>query len=154
MTPKLPFLPEGRAISYVSENNEFMQAARKAAEDLSLDKKHRTGAVIVKNDEVLVAGANGARFHKIIGCIRKLFNAPTGKWYVICPGCSPKNHAEQTVIRNAKTKYSITEIEDSDLYLWGHWWCCELCWKAMIDAKIKNVFLCEGAFDKFNGGRK
>jgi len=153
MTPALPFLPKGRIILYVPEDNEFMQAAKKAATELSLDEKHQTGAVIVREGIVLDCGANGAKFHQTIGCVRKLLNAPTGKWYFLCPGCSPKEHAEQTVIRNTK-KHSAEKLEGSDLYLWGHWWCCEPCWNAMIDAKIKNVFLCEGAYEKFNGGRK
>jgi hypothetical protein len=31
-----------------------------------------------------------------------------------------------------------------DLYLWGHWWCCKLCWDKMIEVGIKNVYLMEG----------
>ncbi len=154
MEPEQPFLPEGRTILYVSEDNEFMEAAKKAAEELSLDEKHRTGAVVVKSGKILGAGANGAKFHQIIGCVRKFINAPTGEWYAICPGCSPKEHAEQTALRGSRKTHSVVEIEGSDLYLWGHWWCCESCWKAMIDANVKNVFLSEGAYEKFNGGRK
>jgi deoxycytidylate deaminase len=148
---KLPFLPVGKIISYVPEDNEFMQAAKKAAEELSLDKKHQTGVVIVKDSQILSQGANGSAFHKNFCCLRKLVKASTGKLYWLCPGCSPKNHAEQTAIRNAK-KAGIT-VEGADLYLWGHWWCCEPCWNAMINANIKNVFLYEGAYEKFDSGR-
>ncbi len=154
MTPKMPYLPEGKTVSYVPENNQFMQTAKKAAQTLSSDEKHQTGAVIVKKGEILVEGANGSKFHQKFCCLRKLVKATTGKLYWLCPGCSPKNHAEQTAIRNAKKQGMVKEVEGADLYLWGHWWCCESCWNAMIKANIKNVFLCEEAYEKFNNSRK
>ena len=140
---KLPYLPEGREILYVSEENEFMQAAKQAAEELSTDGKHRTGVVIVRDGEVLGRGANASGFHKHFGCVRKKLKAPTGKWYFFCPGCSTRNHAEQTAIRAAGVR--TLQSSDSDLYLWGHWWCCESCWEKMIQVGIRHVFLAQGA---------
>ena len=38
----------------------------------------------------------------------------------------------------------------ADLYLWGHWWCCESCWNVMISAGIRNVYLLENSEILFN----
>ncbi len=37
-----------------------------------------------------------------------------------------------------------------DVYMFGHWWCCEPCWKAMIDAGVRDVYLPENAHEKFS----
>jgi deoxycytidylate deaminase len=63
--------------------------------------------------------------------------------YWTCSGCSPKFHAEQSAIRNAQKNGH--DLHGADLYLWGHWWCCENCWEKMIDVGIKKVFLAEEA---------
>ena len=139
MKKELPYLPESREIFYVSADNEFMQAAQKFAEENSQDEKFKTGAVIVQNGEIIGRGANGSDFHEKIGCIRKFFGIKTGQKYWMCSGCSPHNHAEQSAIRQVKSR----EIspQGADLYLWGHWWCCQSCWSKMIEAGIENVYL-------------
>ncbi len=147
----LPYLPDGRTILYVPAEHPFMQAAKKVAETESLDEKHRTGAVIVKNEKLLGQGANGSMLHKRWGCIRKLIKAPTGKLYGLCSGCSPKNHAEQKAI--ATVLKAGERTEGADLYLWGHWWCCQSCWAAMIKAGIKNVYLPDNAWELFGKSR-
>ena len=143
----LPYLPNGRKILYVSADNQFMQAAQLAAETMSLDVAHKTGAVVVRNDEILGRGANGSHFHTFPGCVRKFLKAKTGTLYWACPGCSPKHHAEPSSLRDALRNGH--NLEGADLYLWGHWWCCQGCWQRMIKAGIKNVYLLEGASDKF-----
>ncbi len=140
-------MPEERTILYVPENNEFMQAAKKAAEELSLDSKHQTGAVVVLNDEIIGRGANGSIYHAQYGCERKRKGIPTGESYELCEGCHPKNHAEPSSIRN--TLETGNNPKNADLYLWGHWWCCEDCWNSMIEAKIRDVYLVEGAKERF-----
>jgi len=113
------------------------------AETESLDPDHATGAVLVREGEIIGAGANGSTYHEQHGCERKKQNIPTGEGYQLCGGCHPKNHAEQTAIRHCENP------NQADLYLWGHWWCCESCWNAMIQADIKNVYLPEGAEGMF-----
>ena len=142
-----PYLPKGRTVAFAPLDNTFMQAAKKAAQDHSLDKKHPTGAVIVMDDVILGRGANGSSYHEENGCERKRLNIPTGEGYELCEGCSPKNHAEPTAIRNAIEKGNSPQ--GADLYLWGHWWCCEGCWGAMIENEIANVYLVEGAWEMF-----
>lgn len=143
----LPYLPDGREILYVPEGHPFMQAAKKAAETLSLDAGHQTGVVVVLNNQVVGRGANGSGFHKFPGCIRKKIGAPTGQLYWLCPGCSPAHHAEPSALRDA-TRNGAT-VDGADLYLWGHWWCCKGCWGRMVKAGVRNVYLVEGAAEKF-----
>jgi len=140
---KLPYLPDGRTIEYVPVDNPFMQAAKMVAETESLDTDHQTGAVIVKDKQIIGVGANGSYTHVRFGCMRKRLNIPTGKGYFLCNGCAPKNHAEQKAIK------ATDDPNGADLYLWGHWWCCQSCWQKMIRAGIKNVYLPEDAQKKW-----
>ena len=150
-TPALPYLPLGWEVNYVPENNKWMKEACLSAGVLSTDANHPTGAVIVKNDEIIGRGANVSNFHKHLFCLRqllrKIFPVPSGTMYWTCRGCSPRFHAEQQAIRDARKKGSQTE--GADLYLWGHWWCCENCWNKILSAKIERVFLVKGAHEKF-----
>ncbi len=142
-TKELPYLPLGWEVLYVPVENEFMMEARKSADILSTDVSHPTGAVVVKDGIIIGRGANSALFHKWVGCVRKglrkFFPVPSGKMYWTCFGCSPKFHAEQQALRDAKKKGHSSK--GADLYLWGHWWCCESCWGKMIDSGITRVFL-------------
>jgi len=148
-----PYLPDGRKILYVSENNQYIQAAKKFAKEHSLDKIVPTGAVAVKDNKIIGYGANGSDYHKTHECERVKNHIPTGQGYELCEGCHPKNHAESRAVQNAID--NGFNPKGSDLYLWGHHWCCEPCWKAMINQDIKNVYLMEGSdilFDRTKGG--
>ncbi|MBU0614216.1 hypothetical protein KJ766_02960, partial [Patescibacteria group bacterium] len=37
----------------------------------------------------------------------------------------------------------------ADLYMYGHWWCCKPCWDAMIEAGIRDVYVCSDAHKRF-----
>ncbi len=155
---KLPHLPKGRTIEYVNLENPFMKKAQWVTENLSTEQRHPTGAVIVKDGEIIGMGGNQSglknerlrKLHNEKGlCVRKLIHAKTGTLYWTCPGCaSPKSHAEQVAIKDAQKKGN--DVNGADLYLYGHWWCCESCWSAMIDAGIKNVYLLENADELFS----
>lgn len=145
---KYPYLPEGREIKYVSNENVFMQYAKDFARKNSLDSTIQTGSVIVLNDKVLGCGANGSIYHKNNICERIKRNISTGQGYELCEGCHPKNHSERKAIENAKELGYSTK--DADLYLWGHWWCCKDCWNAILEANIKNVYLLEDSEILFN----
>lgn len=160
MSIKYPFLPEGRSINYVPADNEFMLAAKEEARLHSTDRMQSTGAVVVRDGEILGAGANQvplknatvAAWHRKGLCVRKLFNVKSGKGYWMCPGCAQfSDHGERQALKNAIKKHG--DISGSDLYLWGHWWCCQPCWNAMIAAGIVNVFLMEGSDVLFEKGR-
>jgi deoxycytidylate deaminase len=105
-------------------------------------------ALIVKDETMLGIGANGSTYHRSNGCERVRRNILTGEGYDLCEGCHPKNHGELRAIEDARGKGQDTQ--GSDLYLWGHWWCCEPCWDAMLKVGIKNVFLLEKSEELFN----
>ena len=145
---KYPYLPEGKEILHVEENNKYIQEAKKYARKHSLDKVMPNGTVIVKDGEIIGRGANGSTYHDIHVCERVKKNIPTGQGYELCEGCHPKNHGEPKAIKEAQQNNK--ETNGADVYLWGHWWCCEPCWKAMIEAGIKNVYLLENSEVLFN----
>lgn len=146
---KYPYIPQGKDILYVSESDIFINHAKSHALEFSLDDNFKTGACIVMDGEVIGLGANGSNYHKEYGCERVKRGIPTGEGYELCEGCHPKNHAEAKAILNAIENGKV--INNADLYLWGHYWCCSDCWDKMIQAGIKDVYLLENShilFDK------
>ncbi len=143
-----PYMPEGRNILYVPESNLYIQAAKKYAKENSLDSNIPTGSVVVMDDAVIGVAANGSEYHRTHECERVKQKIPTGQGYELCEGCHPKNHSESRAVENAKQ--TGHETRGANLYLWGHYWCCEPCWNAMISAGIKNVYLMEGSEVLFN----
>ncbi len=143
-----PYLPEGRTILYVPVHNAFMQEARTVALAESLDNAVKTGSVIVKDEVIIGRGANGSDYHKTHVCERVRLGSKTGEDYGKCEGCHPKNHSEPRAIANAVASGNATE--GADLYLWGHWWCCEPCWNAITAGGILQVYLLEGSEKLFN----
>ncbi len=143
-----PYLPTDRQISYVPADNEYMLAAREKALKESKDKSVQTGSVVVKDGAIIGSGANGSDFHDKNECVRVKLKIPTGQGYELCEGCHPKNHSEPKAIKDARDHGF--ETEGADLYLWGHWWCCEPCWIAMTRAGIKNVYLMQDSEFLFN----
>ncbi|HEY4516564.1 MAG TPA: deaminase [Candidatus Paceibacterota bacterium] len=143
-----PYLPEGREIKYVPADDPFITEARGYALQNALDDTQKTGSVIVINGKIIGRGANGSEYHTKHGCERVRRGIPTGQQYELCEGCHPKNHSEPRAIADAKKNGH--DPKGADLYLWGHWWACEPCWRAMIEAGIKNVYLLEGSEKLFN----
>lgn len=134
-----------------------MKEAEKIRNELSTDYLVSTGSVIVVGDKVVARGANQANIknkkireiHRKGICVRKILNVKTGQKYWLCPGCGDhRNHSETQAIEDAKKNGA--NIEGADLYLYGHWWCCQPCWDKMIKAGIKNIYLLEGSENKFN----
>ncbi len=156
MTIQYPYIPTGWTISYVDDSNVFMQEAKRWRNTESSDSVQPTGAVIVKNGEIVSGGANQSRLrYKWLSklhsrlCIRKICKIKTGTKYWLCPGCATfREHAEAQAVTYGQ-KQGI-DIRGGDLYLYGHWWCCKPCWDAMIGGEIKNVYLLAGSEVAFN----
>jgi deoxycytidylate deaminase len=142
----LPYLPSGKNILYCSQKNEFMKKAKEISQENN-NAKQQVGVVIVSNGKIISKGNNNSFFHGKFGCLRKLFNVSTGKKYWLCPGCNDKSHAEAQAINN--TQKEKISLENCDLYLYGHWWCCEHCWEKIIKAGIKDVYLLENSTKLF-----
>ncbi len=110
--------------------------------------RRKWGAVIVKNDEVIASGYNGApRGRKncidIGTCIREEMNIPRGERYEICRSV----HAEANAIISA----SRNELIGSNLYLVGinqndnsyveNASNCSMCKRIVINAGIENIYI-------------
>lgn len=143
-----PYIPEGRTLLYVPEGNPFIRLAKEFARKESKDKTMPGAAVVVRGGLFLGIGANGSDYHEKVGCRRVALGCKTGEGYELCEGCHPKNHSEPKAIADAVARGHTTN--GSDLYLWGHWWCCQWCWDCMTKAGIKNVFLLVGSEILFN----
>ena len=148
-----PYMPTGRTIEYVSPENPFMRAAKEIARGHSLDKAQATGSVVVRAGQIIGHGANGSDYHSKNVCERVKRGIPTGQQYELCEGCHPKNHSEPRAIADARNAGHDTV--GADLYLWGHWWCCEPCWNAISEAGIERIYLMEESeilFDRTKPG--
>jgi deoxycytidylate deaminase len=143
-----PYMPAEGRIGYVPADNQYMQEAKECARKNSVEKTQPLGCIIVLDGKVVGRGVNGSTYHDEHGCERVRLNIPTGQDYELCEGCSPKNHGEPRAIADAQAHNNPTK--DADLYLWGHWWCCEPCWNAMLDAGIHTVYLLENSEVLFN----
>ena len=134
--PKIiyPYLPQERKILYVSADNIFMKAA-KAVYDKSSCVKHPTGAVVVKNGKIIGRGSNAGV--KVEFCAR--WGSPTGANYEACHNiCKQEGHAEITSIKDAERQGEKTD--GADLYLYGHWWCCQTC-RATLSRTLPRALL-------------
>jgi deoxycytidylate deaminase len=143
-----PYLPSGQTFRFVSWDDIFMIVAKEYARQHSLDDAVKTGAVVVKADVIIGYGANGSEYHKLYTCERVKLGIPTGEGYHLCEGCHPKNHAEPRAISSAQEAGHDTS--GASLYLWGHWWACEPCWKAILEAGIVDVVLLENSRELFH----
>ena len=152
-----PYMPHGRVFVYVGADNPFMIEARNYARKCSSDRQHSTGAVLVRDRQVIARAANQvpiknqavAELHRQGLCIRRLLKIPTGQKYWACFGCAaPKNHSECGLVREAEKTGS--DLAGTDIYLWGHWWCCEPCWREMERVNIGQVYLLENSQILFN----
>ena len=106
------------------------------------------GAVIVKNDEIISTGYNGApRGRKNCSdlkyCMREKLNIQRGERYELCRSI----HGEQNAIISAKR----SDISDADIYLVGKNFndgsyvsdarSCAMCKRIIINAGIKNIYV-------------
>ena len=99
----------------LDKNNYYLNIAETVAKRSTCLRK-AFGAVIVKNDEIISTGYNGAprgrkNCNDLCSCIRNELNIPRGERYELCRSV----HAEANAIISA----SRQEMIDSFLYLVG-----------------------------------
>ncbi|MBI4186429.1 MAG: cytidine/deoxycytidylate deaminase family protein [Chloroflexi bacterium] len=110
----------------------FLKIASVVAER-STCRRHRVGAVAVRDKQILTTGYNGApsgfKDCLELGCLRDERGIPSGERHEICRSI----HAEQNVIIQAAL-HGVS-LEESTIY------CthtpCVLCAKMLLNAKIK-----------------
>lgn len=138
---------------FVGLDNPFMQEAVRAREECAGDSIWPIGAVLVREGQVVARAGNGfnQKSDRRHICQRIVNECPSGTGYELCHLHDAEGHAEQMLIKVAR-EHGIETI-GADVYLYGHWWCCEPCWKAMIDAGVCYVYLLENAEVEFSRDR-
>lgn len=148
-----PFMPPDRSFRFVSVHDVFMKEAKLAYEEQAGDRLFPIGAVLVKDGRVLARAGNG--FNKgaqqIHVCPRIVQECPSGTGYDLCNLHDSPGHAEAMLMQVA-TEQGI-DPSGGDVYLYGHWWCCQPCWGAMIEQGIRDVYLLENAHEEFDRDR-
>lgn len=101
------------------------------------------GAVIVRDNQILATGYNGApkglAHCEIKGCLREQLKIPSGQRHEICRA----SHAEQNAIVQAAV--NGISIKGSTLYCTTH--PCSICAKLIINSEIKEIFILEDYTD-------
>ena len=122
----------------VSWDDYFMQMVDIVA-SRSTCMRRKVGAILVKNNQILATGYNGAPKGLMhcdkTGCIREINHVPSGERHELCRG----THAEQNAIAQA-AKLGVA-IENSTLYV-SCTPCC-ICARIIINAGITKVIFKE-----------
>lgn len=145
-----PYLPEGRTFDFVCLDNQFMKEAARARKECAGDSLFPVGIVLVSEGKIIARAGNGYNqgAGKVHVCPRVVLDCPSGTGYDLCHLHDFPGHAEQMVIKTAKEEGIDTN--GTDVYMYGHWWCCEPCWNAMIDAGINEVYVTDDAHERFS----
>ena len=107
--------------------------------------RRQYGAIIVRNDEIVATGYNGAprriaHCEERGGCIRQKLGIPSGERHELCRAL----HAEQNAIIQAATL--AQSIEGGTIYVTHQ--PCVICAKMIINAGISRIVVKEGYPDE------
>lgn len=118
----------------LSWDEYFMEMARLASKR-STCMRRKVGAVLVKNNQIISSGYNGApkklRHCSETGCLREKLKVPSGQKHELCRGV----HAEQNTI--AQAGFHGISTEGSTLYCIT--FPCSICLKLLINAGVKEI---------------
>lgn len=131
----------------IDKNNYYLDIAESTLERATCLRRCY-GAVIVKNDEIISTGYNGAPRGRInctdLGyCIREKLNVPRGERYELCRSV----HAEQNAIISAARK----DIIGSTMYMVGkdsktleyvsNSSSCAMCKRVIINSGVERIII-------------
>ncbi|MDO9577393.1 MAG: cytidine/deoxycytidylate deaminase family protein [Candidatus Cloacimonadales bacterium] len=121
----------------------FMEMAYLAA-TRSTCLRRKVGAIVVRDNQIISTGFNGAPKHvrhcSETGCLRAKMNVPSGERHELCRGV----HAEQNAVIQAAVNGA--SIKDAVLYCTNQ--PCVICSKILINAEIKTIYIAEPYEDK------
>ena len=131
----------------IDKNNYYLDIAEVTLERATCLRK-KWGAVIVKNDEIISTGYNGAprgrkNCDELGYCIREKLNIPRGERYELCRSV----HAEQNAIISAPRKdmidaiLYIVGINSSDGNYVSNSMPCAMCKTVIINSGIKKIII-------------
>ncbi len=106
--------------------------------------RRKVGAVLVKDNQIIATGYNGAPKHlahcEHAGCMRQNNSIPSGQRHELCRGV----HAEQNAIIQAAI--NGVSSHGAELYCTNH--PCSICAKMIINAEIKTVYIIDAYPDE------
>jgi dCMP deaminase len=106
--------------------------------------RRQVGAIIVRNNQILATGYNGAPkgvpHCETTGCLREKLHVPPGERHELCRGV----HAEQNAIIQAAV--NGVSVKDASMYCTHQ--PCSICAKMIINAEIKTVYVGKAYPDK------
>ena len=124
--------------------DEYWMQIANYAKTRSTCIRRNVGAVIVKNNQILSMGYNGAptklKHCEETGCLRQQMNVPSGERAEICRAI----HAEQNAIIHA-AKHGVS-IEGATIYVTSS--PCNICAKMLINSGISEIVYEEEYPDK------
>ena len=153
MSLTYPYLPPDRQFKFVPMTHPHMIAAEQARRECSGDSLWPIGVVLVRDGQILARAGNGfnrGSSTKHI-CPRVVLDVLSGTRYDLCSLHDAPGHAEPMLIAAAKKEH--IDPTGCDVYMFGHWWCCEPCWKILIDAGVRDVYMVEDAHERFSRDR-
>lgn len=129
------------------KHNYYLDIAQTVLERSTCLRRHY-GAVIVKNDEIVSTGYNGAPRGRAnctdLGvCMRQQLNIPRGENYEICRSV----HAEANALLSASRKQTLDSVlymacEDADTgEIVGDTVPCTICKRLIINAGVRCVII-------------
>ena len=125
--------------------NKYMEEAKRQSE-MSTCLRRRVGAVVVKDDNVLIKGYNkgtkGIKSCIDVGCIRNKLNIPHGERREICRYIC----AEQVIVSDAARRG--ISLNDACIYITSY--PCSICAKLLINAGIKKIICMNSYKDKLS----
>ena len=141
---------ENQTYKYVPVDHVHMIAASLARKECAGDSIYPIGVVLVKDDVIVARAGNGFNRGSAVKhvCPRVVLECPSLTGYELCSLHGAPGHAEKMLI-NIAMEQGI-DPAGCDVYMCGHWWCCDSCWKAMVDAKINHVYIVDDAQDRFS----
>ena len=145
-----PYMPEDRHLKYVPHDHTFMQAAAQARKECAGDPLFPVGAALVKDGEVIARSGNGYSRGpgQIHVCPRVVQECPSGTGYDLCDLHNSPGHAEPMLMKAAAD--AGIDPTGADVYMYGHWWACEPCWKSLIDGGVRDLYVTDDAHERFS----
>ena len=127
--------------------DEYFMSMAELASKRSTCLRRQVGAVIVKDNQVLATGYNGApkglpNCCDLGDCLRQKMNIPSGERHELCRAVHAENNAiTQCAVNGVSCKGGTIYITDSP---------CIMCLKQIINAGIKKIVALEMYPDKMS----
>jgi len=124
--------------------NEYFMKLAELVSSRSTCLRRKVGAIIVRENQILSTGYNGAPKRvphcEDVGCLRAKMNVPAGERHELCRGI----HAEQNAIIQAAV--NGMPVKGGTMYCTHQ--PCSICAKMIVNAEIKSVYFATPYPDK------